>query len=338
MSKNAEKKTLNQLTLFAGESHVSQPVLPGSEEARKTTVGSGLRLLELLKNSSHVGLSLKTLLGYCLSSKELYSTKCYLTWKIRATKQGRLIYQLAVSMPPTDDIESSLLPTPYAWDAQRGPSSQPYNPKSKSQKDRILPNYVKWWPTPTRGDAHLSSTPEVAQRRIDEGKETLSRRVQMWSTPQKADADVGAIPAKNIVKKGNVLRKIDSKGVDHSLGLAREVQMWPTPRSGKTTSENPETWMKRQEEGKVSTPPLGMAVQMFRTPNQRDWKGQSSKGWREREVGDKTPTLPDQIGGQLNPQFVSWLMGFPIDWCDLEDEPQEEYPTESTNLEHSETP
>jgi hypothetical protein len=28
------------------------------------------------------------------------------------------------------------------------------------------------------------------------------------------------------------------------------------------------------------------------------------------------------LPGVLNPQFVSWLMGFPIDWCDMTDESQ----------------
>lgn len=36
---------------------------------------------------------------------------------------------------------------------------------------------------------------------------------------------------------------------------------WTTPRSAKTTSENPQAWQKRKDAGKVSTPPLGMQVQ-----------------------------------------------------------------------------
>lgn len=41
---------------------------------------------------------------------------------------------------------------------------------------------------------------------------------------------------------------------------------WPTPRSGKTTDENEEAWMKRYSEGKVSTPPLSLAIKMYPTP------------------------------------------------------------------------
>lgn len=52
----------------------------------------------------------------------------------------------------------------------------------------------------------------------------------------------------------------------------------------------------------------------YRTPTARDWKGMSAKSWRERTKGDKTPTLPDQIGGTPHPEFVEEVMGFPIGW------------------------
>ena len=57
----------------------------------------------------------------------------------------------------------------------------------------------------------------------------------------------------------------------------------------------------------------------MRAPNARDWKGMSAKSWRERAVGDKTPTLPDQIGGRPHPEYVEELMGFPKSWSDLRD-------------------
>jgi hypothetical protein len=43
----------------------------------------------------------------------------------------------------------------------------------------------------------------------------------------------------------------------------------------------------------------------------------SAKSWRERSVGDKTPTLPDQIGGIPHPEFVEELMLWPIGWTEL---------------------
>jgi hypothetical protein len=35
--------------------------------------------------------------------------------------------------------------------------------------------------------------------------------------------------------------------------------------------------------------------------------------------GKHSPPLSSAIGGQLNPMWVEWLMGFPLGWTDLED-------------------
>jgi hypothetical protein len=42
------------------------------------------------------------------------STKCYLTWKVKATPSNHLLFQLAPSMPRTDETGFGLWPTPTA--------------------------------------------------------------------------------------------------------------------------------------------------------------------------------------------------------------------------------
>ncbi len=69
----------------------------------------------------------------------------------------------------------------------------------------------------------------------------------------------------------------------------------------------------------AGTPARIAGKNFWRTPTARDWKGMSAASWRSRTVGDKTPTLPDQIGGVPHPEFVEELMGFPIGWTALED-------------------
>lgn len=50
----------------------------------------------------------------------------------------------------------------------------------------------KQWATPIQGDSHLASTPEVAQKRIEEGKVTLSRQMAaQWGTPTARDHKSG---------------------------------------------------------------------------------------------------------------------------------------------------
>jgi hypothetical protein len=130
----------------------------------------------------------------------------------------------------------------------------------------------------------------------------------------------------------------------------------PTPRHGKTTSENLETWEKRRDAGKVATMPLALAVRMLPTPNAFDSKGiwNRNEGTAHRQKGGcrylsevlATPAAADAQGshgggqgkslrtdmhhykaetgavGALNPSFVDVMMGFPEGWTALtESEP-----------------
>jgi len=145
-----------QLTLLPGDSLANLTVSPGSEEAQKTTATSGQNISALLKKSSRDTSLLRTF----LESSPPISTRCYLTWKVKATPARRSIFQLSPSMPSTDENASLLLPTASAWDGRRGPARE-YDPKSKSQKDRNLNTFARvhpkagMWPTPraqmTRG-------------------------------------------------------------------------------------------------------------------------------------------------------------------------------------------
>ena len=75
------------------------------------------------------------------------------------------------------------------------------------------------------------------------------------------------------------------------------------------------------------------------TPS-RDWNGgRSSEATQERNSRPLNERIENAAAsGQLNPQWVSWLMGFPIDWCDLQGELQQEYQTELTSSDASGMP
>lgn len=55
---------------------------------------------------------------------------------------------------------------------------------------------------------------------------------------------------------------------------------WPTPRSGKVSDEKEETWLQRQKDGKVFTPPLSLAVKMLPTPT-RDSANERTKRYAQ---------------------------------------------------------
>jgi hypothetical protein len=53
---------------------------------------------------------------------------------------------------------------------------------------------------------------------------------------------------------------------------------------------------------------------LWPTPKARDWK---DNGKSPSEHRRNSPTLPTAIGGQLNPQWVEWLMGYKIGHTEL---------------------
>ena len=103
-----------QLTLFAAASPdlASHSVMPGSAEARQMTVTSGRKCSELYGKSGPVGCLVRML----LESPIWHSTLCYLTWKPKATKQGRLLFQLVPSAPRTGGTGYGFWPTPTSRD------------------------------------------------------------------------------------------------------------------------------------------------------------------------------------------------------------------------------
>ena len=122
-----------------------------------------------------------------------------------------------------------------------------------------------------------------------------------------------------------------------------EMAMWPTPntmdslppRENIREINNTRDGRKnRQALSNLREAVVDAKYQaMWPTPTARNAK----EGGYPAEHERNTPTLAAVAGGQLNPQWVSWLMGFPVDWCDLPGESQPESQTESTNCDASGT-
>jgi hypothetical protein len=92
-------------------------------------------------------------------------------------------------------------------------------------------------------------------------------------------------------------------------GLATAVKKRPTPRSTDGTHGGRVTPRKSRNGGNLIE---AVSKEMSPTPNQRDWKDSGpTQGNR------KSPNLGTVCGGQLNPTWVEWLMGWPLGWTDL---------------------
>ena len=106
--------------------------------------------------------------------------------------------------------------------------------------------------------------------------------------------------------------------------------MWATP----TAHDGKHGPRSEKSAAKRGSRCLQREAKMYPTPTAHNAK----EGGYPAEHERNTPTLAAVAGGQLNPQWVSWLMGFPVDWCDLPEESQPESQTESTNCDALETP
>lgn len=155
------KQCPEQMSLFSAEAsldHASRSVLPGSEEARRTTVTSGLKCLELYQNSGPLGSLVRMLLG----SSIWHSTKCTLTWKTKVTPSKRLLFRLAPLTRRTGATDAPLSGVERWKEKITGEDGEP-----------IL------WKTPIASD---SANREFYHN--SRGEPNLSGMVKMWPTPK----------------------------------------------------------------------------------------------------------------------------------------------------------
>jgi len=101
-------------------------------------------------------------------------------------------------------------------------------------------------------------------------------------------------------------------GSNGRKALKKKIENWPTPRScsamaATITSES--AWNERRN------PNLETIVgrRQYPTPTCHN----SKEGAFPSEYNRNTPSLAIYAGGKLNPTWVEWLMGWPLEWTDL---------------------
>jgi DNA (cytosine-5)-methyltransferase 1 len=101
-------------------------------------------------------------------------------------------------------------------------------------------------------------------------------------------------------------------GSNSRKALKKKQENWPTPRSCSAmaaTITQESAWNTKRN------PNLETIVgqRMYPTPTCHN----SKEGAFPAEYNRKTPTLATHAGGKLNPTWVEWLMGWPLEWTDL---------------------
>lgn len=130
----------------------------------------------------------------------------------------------------------------------------------------------------------------------------------LWRTPT-----VGMLNADRAKDPGYTARK-EAKG--QTITLADQVKnprLFPTPTASLGTKGGRVTPRKSREGGTLIEAVSARAI--WSTPQARDFRAGQSERY---ENPARTKNLNDHIGGQLNPDWVEWLMNWPAAWSSLD--------------------
>ena len=172
-------------------------------------------------------------------------------------------------------------------------------------------------PTPTAGDSRGSGSRNTASSRAHPGV-SLTDYVRgdggtgrTWPTPDASVANLGERPDTWLARRERVKAKgINGNGMGVPLAIA--VQMWPTPTAQDAQQAGGLGSIARGARGLS----LHQATRQWPTPAARDHRHPNSRPYSERGGGTKGEQLPNAVGGALNPPWVEWLMGYPIEYTD----------------------
>jgi hypothetical protein len=184
------------------------------------------------------------------------------------------------------------------------------------------------WPTPNVRDClsgESNTSPEYWQNMADKCKErginkqyplrvAVNDERRTWPTPT-ANEDAAGTP-------DGKMQWMLTQAAKSGCATRKEYQSWPTPNASDYKGSGTEGPLRDRldyatERGatKSNTYPKNWA-----TPQARDHRTGGADRWenpeRSRNFNDQAATLGN--GGQLNPDWVEWLMGWPVAWTQLE--------------------
>ena len=233
--------------------------------AKKIRATSGQKFIDSLEMTGFVQCTFleKTLVDILDS----VSTPYQRTWSAVVTDGGVLVSKHRVSGRITEDKESggsqktrTMIPTATASDhiERESTSTETMNPMTG--KSVSLDRFVKFWPT------------EEIQK---------SGKPQMWSTPTTQEIEH---PNAELTHTGR--RKSKDGKSSHSLGLADQARMWPTPDANIGNRGTQKEWQKIRKSGHQAQYSLNQAVRdqqkMWPTPTKQDAAKQRREGTTQK--------------------------------------------------------
>lgn len=235
---------------------------------------------------------------YLPSGSGIPSPESCKTLNVSDIPLGYLYFRLAASALTTDATESQLLPTPTATLADHG------GPNQRDSSGRPgLQMAAALWKTPVASDA--------ANRQMyvnGRGEPNLSGQVRIApiGPPPQCQKVIWPTPTTRDYKSADV--NPNSKRFQRDTELNTAVVMMPTQVAGDAQGSH----------GGNMGSSLRTFTHMFPTPAAQDAKNSTlppSQADRDTLPGQM---IRDGQQGQLNPDWVEWLMGFPPGWTDID--------------------
>ena len=167
----------------------SRSASPENAKGREMTATSGRRCLELFGRFVPVGSWAKTFSELFIGRTDWYSSRCALTWKMKATMSNRSYFRLVVSTLPIAGTGCGLLPTaqtqglkicvegktvfmplgfmptPTALDCGSGRMNRSLSKGASERPTLALAARMGMLPTPTANDARNVSLPPSQAKR-----------------------------------------------------------------------------------------------------------------------------------------------------------------------------
>ena len=191
-----------------------------------------------------------------------------------------------------------------------------YNPNTGKHVQITLNRAVRMWPTPhgMGPDGHGSELSQAVRVSLGlSDSERSARKVpQNYAIPQARHPTALVEDPQRMwrtPKATEGMGRYSQVNGKRYPGLWDQVKMWPTPTSSLGTHAGLVTSSKAREGGTLVE--AIAARTEWPTPTARAWK---DNGESPAELARNSPTLAVAAGGQLNPTWVEWLMGFPLEW------------------------
>ena len=238
-------------------------------------------------------------------------------------RNGRLLGQTTL-VRGTGGNGFGLWPTPNAWDGQRGPRSME-NLKTKNHQISLVTAVRHNLEPSLEKKQEMFRTPNTmdgmefkSQKALDheythrQGRAepnnlrdqiAVKEGMRTWPTPRVGGQEKYDTRAK---RKGHTI------AMSYLESAVDYHEKFPTPTASEKSGINPKT-------GRGSG--LSKHAKMFPTPTVQDGENDGGPSQYKRHSIPLNAIVKDspQTTGSLNPTWVEWLMGFPLEWTNLKD-------------------